>query len=155
VSSILSYASFYEEKKGGEPMPGKLQGPHNEFGQVLAAFCILYGGISISELARRAGIPENTLLDNMAEGKTGPSTATLDKLWIALDELSQNAPLRSSFPLSKPPLYNLADRSTPEQKTEARGQLDVLKHFADVQAENQRLKKENEQLRSRRRPRTS
>lgn len=135
-------------------MPGKLQGPHNEFGQCLAAFCILYGGISISELARRAGINENTLLDNMAEGRSGPSTSTLDKLWVALDELSQNAPLRASFPLSKPLLYTLADRSTPEQKTDARGQLDVLKHFANLQVENQQLKKENEQLRSRRRPRT-
>lgn len=136
-------------------MPGKLQGPHNEFGQCLAAFCVLYGGISISELARRAGIAENTLLDNMAEEKPGPSTATLDKLWIALDELAQEAPLRESVRLSKPILYHSAGRVTPEERQDARDQVKVLRHFADVQGENQRLQKENERLNSRRRPRTS
>jgi hypothetical protein len=136
-------------------MPGKLQGPHNLFGRGLAAICTLYGGISISELARRAGIAENTLLDNMSEGKSGPSAATLQQVWKVLDELSLQSPLRESFPLTKALVYGLAGRVTPEQQDDARKQLLVLEHYADQEERIQRLEKENERLRSRRRPRTS
>jgi hypothetical protein len=101
-----------------------------------------------------AGVSDNILTENMREDGPAPTRATVDRVWAALEDASQESPLRATLAISKDIYYNLVVGSQ-EQRERAELYLQVLEHFAEREDYIQQLEKENEQLRSRRRPRTS
>lgn len=142
-------------------MPRTLQGQYNLFGQWVIALCSLHK-LTVSELARKAGLGESTLHESLRERKSGPSIEIVHKVWDALVELTGDSGLRESLPASKMHLYNIAGYASPEQQEFSKMHLTVLEHFArdekeanEREAYIKRLEEDIKRLDARRRPRSS
>jgi hypothetical protein len=135
-------------------MPTVPRGPFNLFGRWIRAFSRFCQLRTTSALAQQAGVSDNVLSENMREGGPAPTRTTVDRVWTALEEASQESPLRATLPICKGIYYNLVVGSS-EQQERAELYLQVLEHFAERENYIQQLEKEVEQLRSKqRRPRT-
>lgn len=136
-------------------MPTVPRGPFNPFGRWIRAFSKFCQIRSTSALAEMAGVSDNVLTENMREDGPLPTRATVDRVWLALEDASQESPLRATLSISKELYYNIAGFGSPEQRERAELYLQVLEFFAEREDYIQQLEKEVEQLRAKRRPRTA
>lgn len=130
-------------------MPRTSSSTYTSFGDYVALICTFYG-ISVSDLARASDVSRNTLLDNLGDGKSGPSKETTRKVWDAITTMTQHTDLHETLPISKEVFYTLAGYATPEQQEAAKPYVVALKYFV---RRIQELEEENNDLRSQRRPR--